>query len=131
MAANFANASASVLSGLSGYIQNVGNVVRNPGQYQYLKEVFTASAGASSILSGLASGNTNFVAQALATGADWLSIFRSAGNKFLVDKLLSGKIPQDLENQLANDLVGGKIKTVGPGGKLGVGQNMVDAIPTD
>ena len=71
------------------------------------------------------------MAQALATGADWLSIFRSAGNKFLVDKLLSEKIPQDLENQLANDLVGGKIKTVGPGGRLGGGQNMVDAIPTD
>ena len=97
-----------------------------------MKEVYTLAAGASSVLTGLGSGNTNFIAQIMDAGlnTNWNTLFRSAGAAFLTDRLLSTALPGDLQNLLADELDGGKIRRVGANGTLS-DVEMIDALPTD
>ena len=112
MAIGAALKSGNVLGNLAGYLTQIGNSANSPQAYQFMKEVYTLAAGASSVLTGLGSGNTNFIAQIMDAGlnTNWNTLFRSAGAAFLTDRLLSTALPGDLQNLLADELDGGKIE---------------------
>ena len=132
MAIGAALKSGNVLGNLAGYLTKIGNSANSPQAYQFMKEAYTLAAGASSVLTGLGSGNTNFIAQIMDAGlnTNWNTLFRSAGASFLTDRLLSNDLPGDLKNLLEDELDGGTIKRVGANGSL-TETPMIGAIPTD
>ena len=140
-AKNISGYTANIMENFGGYLSSISNSIRNPDQFQYLKEVYTVASGAAKAFAGLSSGDTGLLAQFNMAGfggafgafggtADYMSLFRTLGGTMLMSRISGLQLSPDWQNILGAQIQNGLVRTVSPNGTLGR-QKMVDAIPTD